>query len=73
MTLAIRTSDPSVIQTSDSQAFDELAAGTGDPVEAEFKMLSSSNVDNELAALKAARSQRSLPAAGAKQIAAPEQ
>jgi len=56
-----------------AQAFDQLAAGNDDPIEAEFKMLSSTTVDNELAALKAARTQRALPGAGTKQISAPEQ
>jgi phage shock protein A len=56
-----------------AKAFDQIASGTDDTLEAEFKMLSNSGVDNDLAALKAARAQKSLPGGAAKQIAAPEQ
>jgi len=56
-----------------AKAFDQLAAGQDDPIEAEFKMLQGGSVDNELAALKAARSQKSLPASMPKQLSAPEQ
>ncbi len=56
-----------------AQAFDQIAAGTDDTLEAEFKMLSSSSVDSELAALKAARAGKALPGAEPKQLAAPEQ
>ncbi|MBC8165616.1 MAG: PspA/IM30 family protein [Bryobacteraceae bacterium] len=61
-------------EESKAKAFDQLAAaGKDDTLEAEFKMLSSVSVDSELAALKAARVQKSLPAAPVKQISAPEQ
>ncbi|HYO80156.1 MAG TPA: PspA/IM30 family protein [Bryobacteraceae bacterium] len=55
-----------------AQAFDQLAAGADASLEDEFKALQGSTVENELAMLKAARSQRSLPAAAPKQISAPE-
>lgn len=60
-------------EESKAKAFDQLAAGSDDPIEAEFRMLQSGTVDNELAALKAARAQKSLPAAPPKQLTAPEQ
>jgi hypothetical protein len=50
-----------------------LRAGKDEVLEAEFAMLEGGTVDQELAALKAARSQQALPAAQAKQLAAPEQ
>ena len=56
-----------------AKAFDQISGGMEDPVEAEFRTLSSTTVDNELAALKAARGQNALPGGAAKQIAAPEQ
>ena len=55
-----------------AQAFDQLAAGADDSLESEFKVLQGSTVENELAMLKAARSQRSLPSAPPKQISASE-
>ena len=57
-----------------AQAFDQLASATGkdEVLEAEFAELKGGSVDTELAALKAARAQKSLPAASAKQLAAPE-
>ncbi len=55
-----------------AKAYDQLAGSAEDPVEAEFKMLSSTTVDNELAALKAARTQGALPGGTPRQIAAPE-
>jgi phage shock protein A len=60
-------------EESRAKAFDQLAAaGTDDVLEAEFKMLQGGSVDNELAALKAARAQKNLPGAQARQLAAPE-
>lgn len=57
-----------------AKAFDQIAAaGQDDTLEAEFKMLQGGSVENELAALKAARAQKSLPAAQTRQLAAPEQ
>ncbi len=58
-----------------AKAFDQLAStGAEDKVlEAEFAELGGQSVDAELAALKAARSQKALPGGAAKQIAAPEQ
>jgi phage shock protein A len=58
-----------------AQAFDQLASVTGQDqvLEAEFTELKGGSVDTELAALKAARAQKSLPAVSAKQLAAPEQ
>lgn len=56
-----------------AKAFDQLAsAGKDEGLEAEFAKLQGGTVDNELAALKAARAQKQLPPAMAKQIAAPE-
>ncbi len=58
-----------------AKAFDQLASATGQDkiLEAEFTELKGGSVDTELAALKAARAQKSLPSAPAKQLAAPEQ
>jgi len=57
-----------------AKAFDQLASATGrdQVLEAEFMELKGGSVDNELAALKAARAQKSLPSAPARQLAAPE-
>lgn len=56
-----------------AKAFDQIAAaGQDDTLEAEFKMLQGSTVEGELAALKAARAQKTLPQAQPKQLAAPE-
>lgn len=56
-----------------AKAFDQLAAaGKDETLDAEFAMLEGGTVDNELAALKAARQQKSLPASEPKQIAAPQ-
>ncbi|HBY58360.1 MAG TPA: hypothetical protein DEH78_00970 [Solibacterales bacterium] len=60
-------------EESKAKAFDQLAAaGQDDALEAEFAMLSGGSVDNDLAALKAARAGKALPAAAPKQIAAAE-
>jgi phage shock protein A len=58
-----------------AKAFDQLASSTSgkdEVLEAEFAELQGGSVDQELAALKAARAAKSLPAAEAKQIAAPD-
>jgi phage shock protein A len=57
-----------------AQAFDQIAAaGKDDVLEAEFAQLKGGTIENELAMLKAARSnQPALPSAAAKQIAAPD-
>jgi len=57
-----------------AKAFDQLASATGkdEILEAEFAELGGHSVDAELAALKAARQQKSLPSASPKQLAAPE-
>jgi phage shock protein A len=56
-----------------AKAYDQIAAaGSDDVLEAEFRSLGGQTVENELAALKAARQQRSLPGAPPKQLAAPE-
>jgi len=56
-----------------AKAFDQLATGMDDTLEAEFKMLSNSSVDSDLAALKAARGgSKALPAGAPKQLAGPE-
>ena len=57
-----------------AKAFDQLASATGkdEVLEAEFAELGGHSVDAELAALKAARQQKSLPGAPPKQLAAPE-
>ena len=57
-----------------AKAFDQLASATGkdEILEAEFAELGGHSVDAELAALKAARQQKSLPGAPPKQLAAPE-
>jgi phage shock protein A len=58
-----------------AQAFDQLASVTGkdEVLEAEFADLGGHSVDAELAKLKAARQQPSLPTADRRAIAAPEQ
>ena len=58
-----------------AKAFDQLAASSGkdEVLEAEFAELQGGTVDQELAALKAARSQKAVSVTMAKQIAAPEQ
>jgi phage shock protein A len=58
-----------------AKAFDELASTTrkDEVLEAEFTELQGGSVDSQLAALKAARAQKSLPSGGARQLAAPEQ
>lgn len=57
-----------------AKAFDQLAAAQGkdEVLEAEFAELQGGTVDQELAALKAARSQQALPAAVPKQLGAPQ-
>jgi len=56
-----------------AKAFDQLAdAGKDEGLEAEFAQLQGTTVDNELAALKAARAQKQLPPTMPKQLAAPE-
>lgn len=56
-----------------AKAFDQLAAaGKDEGLEAEFAQLQGGTVDNELAQLKAARAQKTLPPTMARQIAAPE-
>lgn len=56
-----------------AKAFEQLAASDTDTsLEAEFAALGGQTVDNELAALKAARTAKALPAAAPRQIAAPE-
>jgi phage shock protein A len=56
-----------------AKAFDQLASsGTDASLEAEFAALGGQTVDNELAALKAARQTKTLPAAPMKQLSAPE-
>lgn len=56
-----------------AKAFDQIAAaGQDDVLEAEFKMLQGNSVDQELAALKAARTQKALPLSQPRQLAAPE-
>jgi phage shock protein A len=59
---------------AEAKAFDQMATATGkdEVLEAEFTELKGSSVDQELAALKAARAQKALGAAAAKQLAAPE-
>ena len=59
-----------------AKAFDQLASATSgkdDVLEAEFAMLEGGTVDTDLAALKAARTQKVLSTASPKQLAAPEQ
>jgi phage shock protein A len=55
-----------------AKAFDQLASGPDATLEAEFAALQGSTIENELAQLKAARSQRAIPAAAPKQISGPE-
>jgi phage shock protein A len=57
-----------------AKAFDQLASAGGkdEGLEAEFAQLQGGTVDQELAALKAARSQKSVSITMAKQLAAPE-
>jgi phage shock protein A len=70
---ALKTFEESVAkEEAKAKAYDQIAAGQDDVLEAEFKELGGITVDSELAALKAARQQRALPNAPARQIAAPE-
>ncbi|MDX2154014.1 MAG: PspA/IM30 family protein [Bryobacteraceae bacterium] len=71
---ALKGFEESVAQEeAKAKAFDQLAAaGKDETLEAEFAMLSGGSVDNELAALKAARSGKALPAAAPRQITAAE-
>lgn len=57
-----------------AKAFDQLAAAGGkdEGLEAEFAQLQGGTVDQELAALKAARAQKSVSITMAKQISAPD-
>jgi phage shock protein A len=59
---------------AEAKAFDQIATATGkdEVLEAEFADLKGGSVDQELAALKAARAQKMLGPAAAKQLAAPE-
>ena len=71
---ALKTFEESVAQEeAKAKAYDQIAAGQDDTLEAEFRSLGGATVDNELAALKAARQQRSLPAAPPRQLTAPDQ
>lgn len=58
-----------------AKAFDQLASASGkdEVLEAEFAELKGGTVDQELAALKAARGQKSISISGPKQIGAPDQ
>jgi phage shock protein A len=70
---ALKSFEESVAQEeAKAKAFDQIAGAGEDVIDAEFRELAGHTVDNELAALKAARQQRAIPAAQAKQIAAPE-
>jgi phage shock protein A len=71
---ALKTFEEGVArEEAKAKAFDQLAtAGKDENLEAEFAALPGSSVDSQLAALKAARHARALPAAAPKQIAAPE-
>jgi phage shock protein A len=56
-----------------AQAFEQIAAtGSNDAIEAEFAALEGGRIDQELAALKAAKAAGALPAAVPRQISAPE-
>ncbi len=57
-----------------AKAFDQLAASSGkdEGLEAEFAQLQGGTVDQELAALKAARSQKTITLTMPKQLAAPD-
>ena len=57
-----------------AKAFDQLAASQGkdEVLEAEFAELAGGTIDQELAALKAARAQQALPTAVHKQLVAPQ-
>jgi phage shock protein A len=73
---ALKSFEESVAQEeAKAKAYDQIAAaGQDDTLEAEFRSLGGQTVENELAALKAARQQqRSLPAAPPRQLAAPDQ
>jgi phage shock protein A len=72
---ALKSFEESVAkEEAKAKAYDQIAAaGQDDTLEAEFKALGGQTVDNELAALKAARQQRALPGAPPRQLAAPEQ
>jgi phage shock protein A len=71
---ALKSFEESVAQEeAKAKAYDQIAGAGEDVLEAEFKMLGGQTVENELAALKAARQQqRALPASSPRQLAAPE-
>ena len=70
---ALKSFEESVAQEeAKAKAYDQIAASGTDVIDAEFAELTGHTVENELAALKAARQQKAIPAAQAKQIAAPE-
>jgi phage shock protein A len=71
---ALKSFEESVArEEAKAKAFDQLASATGrdEVLEAEFAELQGGTVDQELAALKAARSQQALPSSPQKQLAAP--
>jgi phage shock protein A len=72
---ALKSFEESVArEEAKAKAFDQLAASSGkdEVLEAEFAELQGTSVDAELSALKAAREQKALPNAAAKQLAAPQ-
>ncbi|HYP12825.1 MAG TPA: PspA/IM30 family protein, partial [Bryobacteraceae bacterium] len=70
---ALKSFEESVAQEeAKAKAYDQIAGSGPDTLEAEFEQLGGYTVDNELAALKAARNQRALPSAPPKQLTAPE-
>jgi phage shock protein A len=71
---ALKSFEDSVAkEEAKAKAFDQIAAaGKDENLESEFAALEGSSVDSELAMLKAARAQRTLPPSTPRQLAAPE-
>lgn len=70
---ALKSFEESVAkEEAKAKAYDQITSASTDTLEAEFAELGGHTVDNELAALKAAREQRALPRAEQKHLAAPE-
>lgn len=70
---ALKSFEESVAkEEAKAKAYDQIAGAGQDVLEAEFTELSGYTVENDLAALKAARQQRALAGAPPKQLAAPE-
>jgi phage shock protein A len=72
---ALKNFEESVAQEeAKAKAYEQISGASDDVLEAEFRMLGGQTVENELAALKAARQQqqKALPQSSPRELAAPE-